>query len=96
MKKMHAGDIIDPHSSLNVALKHDIFPCNYFCKSQKSIFQQFRRFVCTVSSRISVGDKVNEVIANSQNQHRESSGTYEALVGGSMLPAPFDILPHSP
>ena len=29
-------------------------PCNYFSKSQKSIFQQFVRFLCTVSSRISV------------------------------------------
>ena len=32
---------------------HTCFPCNYFFKSQKSIFQQFGRFVCTVSSRIS-------------------------------------------
>ena len=36
---------------------HTCFPCNYFCKSQKSIFQQFGRFVCTVSSRISECDQ---------------------------------------
>ncbi len=29
------------------------FPCNYFCKSQKSIFQEFQRLMCTVFSRIS-------------------------------------------
>ena len=29
------------------------FPCNYFWKSQKTIFQQFVRYVCTMSSWIS-------------------------------------------
>ncbi len=49
--KMSAGNIIDPHSSPNIPMKHY---CNLFFKTQKSIFQQFGRFDCTLSCRISV------------------------------------------
>ncbi len=65
--KMHIGDIMDPHDSLNNLADHLVeflyIPCsNHRNKllyklnilSQMSIFQQFERFVCTVSSRVSV------------------------------------------